>query len=75
MREGRTSEERQIDHDLLIELRTEVRGMRGDIKDLSDNSTLKIADHEVRLRRVEQWGAIAIGGLAVLEIVFKFFIK
>lgn len=31
------------DHDLLIELRTEMKGMRNDIKDIKDGTTARIA--------------------------------
>lgn len=42
------------DHDLLIELRTEMRGMREDLKTMSDGVSLKITDHETRLRSIEK---------------------
>lgn len=42
------------DHDLLIELRTEMRGMREDIKSLSDGVTVRINDHETRIRSLEK---------------------
>ena len=68
----------QQDHDLLIELRTEMRGVREDIRSLSDGTATRLSslevDHvtrierndlEVRLRFVEKyvWGAIGIIGL------------
>lgn len=34
------------DHDLLIELRTEMRGVRSDVKDLRDNTTKRVDDLE-----------------------------
>lgn len=69
------------DHDLLIELRTEMQGMRKDIKDLKDGTATRLMsletdhvtrkehdDHETRMRFVEKyvWGAIAIIGLVNL---------
>lgn len=41
------------DHDLLIELRTEMRGVRSDIRDLKDGTSTTLADHEKRLRDIE----------------------
>jgi len=41
------------DHDLLIELKTRMEALRDDIKDLKDGTTVKIADHEVRLFSLE----------------------
>lgn len=88
---------RAADHDLLIELRTEVRAIRTDVKDLKDSTTDRVAalesekfnkeealswkkaidlihqDHETRIRRVERWGALAIGGLAVIQFLLNYF--
>ena len=47
------SDSHQTDHDLLIELRTEMRGVRGDIKDIKDGTASKLDDHEQRLRNLE----------------------
>lgn len=33
------------------------------------------ADHEARLRRLENWGAMAIGALALLQVFIKLFWK
>ncbi len=32
-------------------------------------------DKELRLRRLEQWGWMAIGGLAIIQVILKFFVK
>jgi len=32
-------------------------------------------DHELRLRRLETWGAMAAGGLFVIELLLKYYIK
>ena len=42
------------DHDLLIELRTEMRGVREDIKDIKDGTADKLLDHETRIRTLEK---------------------
>lgn len=42
------------DHDLLIELKTRMEGLRDDIKALSDGTTTKIANHETRLNALEE---------------------
>lgn len=69
------------DHDLLIELRTEMRGVRDDIQKLTDGTAKRLSDLETdhvtqkerddlenRMRFVEKyvWGAIAIVGLVNL---------
>ncbi len=63
------SDHQQSDHDLLITLHSEVRGLRKDIKDLTDGSATKLDDHEGRIRRLEFWGALGIGGLYVLNLI------
>ena len=42
------------DHDLLIELRTEVKGMRVDIRDLKDGTTKRITDVEHQANDLEK---------------------
>lgn len=32
-------------------------------------------DHELRLRRLEIWGAMGIGGLFIVQMVFQFLLK
>ncbi len=44
----------QNDHDLLIELRTEVRAIREDIKGVSNSLSARVNDHETRIRTVEK---------------------
>lgn len=43
----------QSDHDLIIELRVDVKAMRGDMLDLKDSFRGTIKDHEDRLRAIE----------------------
>lgn len=88
----------QSDHDILIELRTEFRGMRDDVKKASDDTKERLlllganklekdafntfliddarfkSDHERRMRRVEGWGLIAIGGGYILQIVIGWYL-
>ncbi|MEW6126723.1 MAG: hypothetical protein AB1757_06770 [Acidobacteriota bacterium] len=44
----------QEDHDLLIELRTEVKGMRVDIRDLKDGTTERLTDVERDVDELEK---------------------
>jgi hypothetical protein len=53
----------QTDHDLLIELRTEFRAMRDDIKGLKRSNETISDDHEQRIRGLER-KQYAIGGAA-----------
>lgn len=60
------------DHDLLITLHSEVKGVRTDIKDLKDGTAKTIADHETRIRRVE-WGMALVTGISIaLQFYFNF---
>lgn len=45
--------EYQNDHDLLIELRTEMRGMRNDLRSMSETTVKTVGDHETRIRLIE----------------------
>jgi hypothetical protein len=44
----------QSDHDVLIELRTEVKGMRVDIRDLKDGTTKQLSDLEHQASELEK---------------------
>lgn len=99
----RTDQQIQDDHDLLVEIKTELRLMResfdnqhktmakeiGSLKEgkagvgvvaelkakIETKAEVHITDdHETRLRRLESWGLMAIGALALMEIAFKFFL-
>lgn len=41
------------DHDLLIELKTTLAGVKQDIKGLADGTNKTVSDHETRIRAVE----------------------
>ena len=62
----------QSDHDVLIELRTEMRGMRGDIKDLKDATADKTTDHEMRLRTLESQRWMIAGGVTVISAIIGY---
>src|SRR5665647_203714 len=47
------------DHDLLIELKTRMEGLKGDIKAISDGTGARIAEHEVRLCALEAAKAVS----------------
>lgn len=63
------------DHDLLITMHEQIKGIKADIRDLKDGTSAKLADHETRLRRLELWGAIAVGFGYALQFYFNFIIK
>lgn len=60
------------DHDLIITIHEQIKNVRLDIKELKDGTNEKLADHETRLRRLELWGAIAIGVMYALQFYFNF---
>ena len=63
------------DHDLLTRLDEKVDSIILQIKDINDGIGVKLNDHENRLRNLERYVWLAIGALAVLEIVMKFYLK
>lgn len=46
---------RTEDHDLLIRLEENMKGLKEDIKKLSDGSASQLADHESRLKKICEW--------------------
>ena len=60
------------DHDLIIEVRAELKGLRQDVKDIKENIKGQIDDHEARLRSIERWVWTAIGALAVIQFIIGY---
>lgn len=66
------------DHDLLIVLHEQVKGLRVDIQNLSTQNSETLDDHETRLRSIEQtkwsWtGAAGVIGAAVTLLINHYF--
>ena len=59
------------DHDLLITVHEQIKNVRQDIKELKTGTEGKLSDHESRIRRLELWGAIAIGFSYALQFWFN----
>lgn len=71
------------DHDLLIRIDTQMKGLKDDIKDLKDGTSITIADHEKRISCLEiakgetkgasggmraMWGWVAFAILSIISI-------
>lgn len=57
------------DRDLLVELRTEVTAIRADIKDIKDGTAITLADHETRVRTLENFRSVLMGGFILSNLV------
>lgn len=64
----------QLDHDLLIELRTEMRGLRDEVRALNNGNAEKILDHEKRLRAIEKYVWGAIGAIGIIELILAVYV-
>jgi len=60
-------------------IKRSVEDIEGQLKTMSENFVKKEdfasieKDHETRIRRLETWGFIAIGALAVIEFLLNYF--
>lgn len=73
--------EKSTDHDLLIELRTEMRGLREDLKRMTEANEKLNTDYETRIRNLEKvteplpllrsivYGQVAMILIAVLSAI------
>lgn len=68
-------EQQHSDHDLLIRVDENVKNLIIEIKDMREGISVKLTDHELRLRRLELWGGIAIGMSYALNFYFNYFQK
>lgn len=69
------------DHDLLIELKTRMEGLREDIADLRGNVSLRLEDHEKRIASLEKskdsqtiWVTIGTSLVGILVAIMTFHI-
>lgn len=67
------------DHDLLITIAAQLDQVKQDVTELKDKlvdekmdkSTAEktLNDHETRIRKIERWALLGIGGLAVIQFI------
>lgn len=60
------------DHDLLVTMHEQIKGIKADIKELKDGTSTKLSDHELRLRRLELWGGVMVGLSYALQFYLNF---
>lgn len=63
------------DHDLLIRLDTRMGDIRKDMREMKEGTSIKVQDHELRIRRLEQWVWLAVGGGFVLQGILYILLK
>jgi|ERR1035437_599061 hypothetical protein len=70
------------DHNLLIKLDGKVDALKDDIKVLNDGTTLRLADHETRIRlteasitRIMSYGTALIIFVGIIEFLINKFVK
>jgi len=68
-RKSLNMDERKTDHDLLIELRTEMRGMRVDINDIKSNTASRITLLERDVVSLKNTRAIAYAYATLITLV------
>lgn len=70
---ARTSEEIRQINVMLAQLEAKKLDIKDGIEWRKD-SEVRSSDHENRLRRLENWGAMAAGALALLQLALKFLV-
>lgn len=59
------------DHDLLIELKTRMEGLKSDIKEIKDGTALKIDNHDQKIDAIEKWQSSLEGENGMLADIPK----
>lgn len=62
------------DHDLLITIHEQVKGVRKDMASAADGYRYQLNDHETRIRMIEKWTWKLIGMVALAEAVLGFYV-
>ncbi len=71
------------DHDLLVTMHEQIKGIKADIRDLKDGTGDKLSDHETRIRGLEsifesfkgRYAILAVVGMAIVSIVTSWIVK
>ena len=66
------SDENSSDHDLLLELKGDVKALIADVKEIKDNTKSTLTDHETRIRGLEKQNQSFFGGLKAIHISIGF---
>jgi hypothetical protein len=64
----------ESDHDILIELRSDVKALKDVVGEMRDNTKITLLDHEIRIRFLERYAWLAIGAVGVAEIIIALYI-
>lgn len=64
----------QNDHDLIIEMRQDIKALRADISDLKDNTKAILSDHEKRIRFLERYTWMALGVVYIVDAIIGFYL-
>lgn len=63
------------DHDLIIEMRADIKALREEVKEIKDDLRSRVSDHERRIRFVERWMWTAVGAIAMGEFVIALYLS
>lgn len=67
--ENQIVDRRTTDHDLIVTMHEQLKQVRVDIKTLTDGTSTTILDHERRLRLLEAFKSVMIGGLILSNVI------
>jgi len=62
-------QQQMTDHDILITIVEQIKGIKSDIKELKDGTSSILDDHENRIRSVESKLGTWAGGLLALQFI------
>ena len=69
------------DHDLLITMHEQIKGIKADIKELKDGTSIQLHDHETRIRnnetnitRIMTWGSAGVLILGIIQFIIGKFL-
>ncbi len=62
------------DHDLLVTMHEQIKGIKGDIKEIKDGTAAKLEDLEKRMREVEKFKENWNGRNVVIGVILMFLI-
>lgn len=62
------------DHDILIELRADVKSLAADMTSIKDDNRSVLKDHEGRIRFIERYVWMAMGVIGAVEMIIGWYL-
>lgn len=62
------------DHDLILEMRGDIKLLQADVREIKESQSMKLNDHETRIRFLEKWMFIGFGVIGFIQFALTIYV-